>query len=210
MTASAHTAYPREREQPGVGLRYEAPYPVELALAPEEWGGGAGQRGDGEGLRGAPRGDVAARGDRLVASGHGCEQRVPGALAQIQGVGESLDGVRVGALPHAALQGAYGVRGEARPRGQLLLGEPGHRSQFPQEAAEGRPPARRFVRRCSLRHARRIPSGRDAAPEGSCGPVAVFPTHTLPSQGAVCGCCGCSVAIRGGTVVAGKRESKRR
>jgi hypothetical protein len=206
----ADAAYPREREQPGVGLRYEAPYPVELALAPEEWGGGAGQRGDGEGLRGAPRGDVAARGDRLVASGHGGEQRVPVALAQIQGVCEGPDGVRVGALPHTALQGAYGVRGEARPRGQLLLGQPGRRPQFPQEAAEGRSPRADLSAAARSVTSRRIPRGRDAVPEGSGGPVAVFPAHTLPPQGTVCGCCGCSAAVRGGTVVAGKRGSKGR
>ncbi len=59
--------------------------------------------------------------------------------------------------------------------------------------AEPTPTPRPVSPRCLLR-----------APKGRGSPTSPS-THTLPPQGAVCGCCGCSAAIRGGTVVAGKR-----
>jgi hypothetical protein len=58
-------------------------------------------------------------------------------LAYAERSAERLEGVGVRALALAALQGADALRGEARPLGQLLLGQAGRLAQPPQLDAKG-------------------------------------------------------------------------
>jgi len=57
-------------------------------------------------------------------------------LSEPQGVGEGSDRVGVGVFSRAPFQGAYGVGGEARPRGKFLLRQPGSLSTLTQPCSE--------------------------------------------------------------------------
>jgi hypothetical protein len=117
---------PVNREQPELARAQLRDSAVVLELPADERG-----RRDGQGLgvrRAGPRsriGDARREGRPVFGprpggcSGQGC----PVLLVQGQRLGQGADGVRVGAAPLAALEGADGLRGQAGASGELLLAE---------------------------------------------------------------------------------------
>jgi hypothetical protein len=135
----AHAAGAGEGHQALLLGQHQLAQGGELVVPPQHRGGGHRQvpQARGRDVRRRPRSRGRLGGAGGAPAGDGAHELGALLVGGAERVGQRADGVRVGPLPPAALERADGVRGEAGPLGELLLGEAGLLAQGAQPCPEG-------------------------------------------------------------------------